>query len=229
MLDAAFREVEREVEASVRQRGDVGCIEVARRVIGIAQDTGGGVLERNIDALLDNDGAVRIDLLGKQAESLDHVGVVVVDVEVVGVGGRHHGDMGIQLEERTVEFVGLGHEYGVLAQQQVGIVVLGNAAQEGVAAFAGLCEDVGQQGAGGRLAVGARHGEALLPARDLSQSLRSLAVGVAVAADVLQFTEIVGNGGGIDDEGMFDVLRDGVDVVLIVDGDAFLLQLVRQR
>ena len=156
------------------------------------------------------------------------MGVVVVDVEMVGVGGRHHGDMGMQLQEGAVEFVGLGHQDRILAQQQVGVVILGDAAQECVAAFARSGQDMGEEGTGRGLAMGARYGEAFLAARDFAKGFRAFAQGIAVAADILEFAELFRNRRRIDDKGMGDVFRDGVDVILVVDGDALSFECVRK-
>ena len=115
-----------------------------------------------------------------------------------------------------------------VADEQVGAVVLGDAAQEGGAAGAALGEDVGDEGGRGGLAVRARDGEAALPGRDLAEHLRALDHAVAVLPGIDELAQVGRNGGRIDHEGVLDLARDAVRLVFVVHDYAFGLQRVRE-
>ena len=122
----------------------------------VGEDAGLGVVGGDRKAFLDDDGAA--DLRGERLEGLLHVGEVAVDVEVVGIHRGDDGDLREELQEGTVEFIGLGHDGGRVADEGVGVVIAGDAAEECRAALAAFGENVRREGAGGRLAVRAGDG-----------------------------------------------------------------------
>ena len=171
--------------------------------------------------LLDQDSR---DLRRESAECLLHMLQVAVDVEMVGVHRRDHGNGGMELEERTVELVRLGHHGGYGTDEEVRPVILGYASQESRAAVAALCQDMGYQRAGGGLAVRAGDGQALLAAGDLTETQRALHHPVTVLPDIGQFRVLRRDGRGIDDERLGDILRNEVGIVLEMHPDALLLK-----
>ena len=200
-------------------------VEVCALVIEvIGQNAGGRIVRAHRQAVLQDKGF--LDLRCELAEGFLHVGEVAVDVEVVGIHRRDDGDIRVQLEETPVEFVCLRHHHVVLAHQQVGAVVLGDAAEEGIAAFAAFGEDVGHEGGCGGLAVGAGYRQAGLPGGDLAQHAAALDNAVAVFLHELQFLKAFRDSGGVDHEGFLHVLGDAVDVVFVMHGNPFLLQLM---
>jgi hypothetical protein len=67
-----------------------------------------------------------------------------VDVEMVGVGGGDDSDVGRQMMERTVVFVGLDDRVGRRGvEQEIAVVVAEHAAEEGVAAGLGGVQYMG--------------------------------------------------------------------------------------
>ena len=168
------------------------------------------------------------DLGGESAERLLDMRQVSVDVEMVGIHRRDGRDGGMELQEGTVIFVGFGDDHGRRTHQHVGAVVLRDAAEEGAAARTALGQDVGDQGRSGGLAVGAGDGQAFLSLRDLAEHARTLDDAVAPALDEAQFLQRLGDGGRIDHQRGLRVRGDEVRPVLVMDGDPFRLQFVRQ-
>ena len=80
---------------------------------------------------------------------------------MVGVDGVDNADVGAEVQEGTVELVGL-HDHDAVAaltQQQVAVEVVGDAADKGGGVLATGVQDVGHHGRGGRLAMRSRDGE----------------------------------------------------------------------
>ena len=87
--------------------------------------------------------------------------------------------------EGAVVLVGLDHGVvAVVADQEVGAVVVGDAAEEGVTAHVALVQQVRQHGGGRRLAMRARDAESALAAGELAQQLGALDHAVALGAVV---------------------------------------------
>ena len=147
---------------------------------------------------------------------------------MIGVHRRDDGRLGEELQEGAVEFVGFGDDDRIVRHQQVGAVVLGNAAEEGGAALAAVRQDMGDQGARRGFPMGAGNGQAALVAGDFAQDPGTLEQLVPLLADIDHLAEVLRNGRGPDDEGSFDILRDPVGVIGIVDHDTFRLQLLGQ-
>ena len=149
-----------------------------------------------------------------------------VQSEGEGDGGDD-GDFREELVEGAVELVGFGDDDIVPAHEEVRPVIAGDAAQEGRAALAALREDMGGEGGGGRLAVGAGDGEAALSPGDFTQGAGPLDEPVALLPDEIQFAEFM-DGRRPDDEGFLHVGGNQVWPVLVMDGDPFPLQGGRQ-
>ena len=71
---------------------------------------------------------------------------VSVDVQMVGIHCRDGGYGRVELQEGTVELIGLDDHRRRLADEHVRPVVAGDAAEEGRAAHAALREDVRDKG-----------------------------------------------------------------------------------
>ena len=127
-------------------------------------------------------GASGADEFGEMSEALQVCFFGAVDVEVVGVGGRDDGYVGLQAVEGAVVLVGLGHGPGRGGgEQQVAVVVAEYAAEEGVAAHAACVEHVGGHGRSGGLAVCAREAEGAGAAGDDAEGFGALDHAVAGA------------------------------------------------
>ena len=163
-------------------------------------------------------------LAGKGAEGLHYMGVVSVDVQMVCLHRSDDGNLRIELEEGTVEFIGLHHHRIVLGHEQVGAVVAGNAAQEGAAALAAFREDVRRQGGSGGFSVGAGNGQAALSLGDFSQRTGAFEHQVALIHRFPQFSQVGGDGGGVYHQRFLFVGRNLVGAVFIMDRDALGLQ-----
>ena len=223
-----FQDAARIVEVVVEAAQFVGPggngVEIGPGVcIMVGQKLRGGVFRRDGGAFFGDEGAAC--LRGEGFEGLNHVGIVAVDIQMVGIHGRNHGDLREQLQERAVELVGLGHDRRGVAHQEVAAVVAGNASQKGRASLAAFGEDVGGEGGCGGFPVGAGNRQAALAAGDLSQDAGALEQGIAAFRHFFQLSQVHRDGRGIDHQGVLHLVRDQVRPVLIVDGDAFPLQL----
>ena len=93
-------------------------------------------------------------------------------VEMLGIDIGHDGDVGRQLEEGAVGFVGLDHHPVAGAEPRIGAIGIDDAAiDDGGIEAAGIEQGGDQRGRGG-LAVGAGDGDAALEAHQLGQHLR---------------------------------------------------------
>jgi len=164
----------------------------------------------------------------KDGESLQIVLLVAVDVQMVGVGARHHGQPGMQLVERTVVFVGLDDGIArFLVQHEVGACVAQYAAEESGATGLGAAQYVGYHRRRGGLAVRAGHADAVGMLRDAAQQRGALDDAEAVPAEIFQYVVVFGNGGSVDHKGILRVaerLRDGVAVVKVGELQPFLFK-----
>ena len=142
---------------------------------------------------------------------------VPVYVEMVGIHSRDYGHGREELQEGAVELVRLGHYDRVVAYEQVGVIVLGYASEEGGTPGSAVLVDVGEKGGSSGLAVSACHGEAALALCYLSQGARALQQAVALLPDIFQFRHVLRNGRGIDHEAVLLVLRNPFGHRLVVD------------
>ena len=102
-------------------------MEIGLRIgIMIGQKLRLGVRRRDGDTFLGDDGPAH--LRGEDLESLQDMGIIAVDIQMVRVDGRDDGDLREKLVEGTVELVGLRHHHVVVAHEEVCPVIAGNAA-----------------------------------------------------------------------------------------------------
>ena len=115
--------------------------------------------------------AVERDVLDEGAEGLLHRLEGPVVVEVLGVDVGDDGDVGGQLQEGAVAFVGLDHHPVALAEPRVGAVGVDDAAVDhGRIEPAGV-QQRGDQRGGGGLAVRAGDGDGELQPHQFGQHL----------------------------------------------------------
>ena len=127
--------------------------------------------------------------------------------------------------ERAVELVGLNH-YLVRCRREyvVGVIVLGDAAEEGVAADSRLVHDVRTHSRGGSLSVCPGKAETLALLREHTENLGAFHHLEAVLAEEGQLAVTVGDGRRVADDGLgrrFEYGRHAVNVVFVVYVDTF--------
>ncbi len=115
--------------------------------------------------------AVERHVLDEVAECLAHAIEGAVMVEVLRVDIGDHGDLGRQLQERAVAFVGLHDHPFALAHARIGAVGVDDAAIDDGRVEPARLEQGGDHRGGGRLAVGAGDGDGLAEAHQLGQHL----------------------------------------------------------
>ena len=54
--------------------------------------------------------------------SLNRAGVAIY-IQMIGIGGSHASHIGVQMQKRTVKFIGLDHSYRFASANQIGIVI----------------------------------------------------------------------------------------------------------
>ena len=214
-----------EVAAAVRM-GIFG-IEVGRRIrIMVTVEFCLGVGLDNRSALFGYENAAHLGC--ERLEGFHHVGVVSVDVKVVRIHRRNHGNLREKLQERAVEFVGFGNNRGRMGHQEISAIVTGNAAEERAAALSALREDVGGKGGGCGFSVGSGNGKAPLALGNLSKGAGTLEKGVSAFAGLHHFPKVLGHCRRINHQGLIYVGGNEVRPVLVVHGDAFGLKLGRE-
>ena len=155
-----------------------------------------------------------------------------VDVEVVRIGRGHHGHVGMQPQERTVELVGLDRQPRSVAQHEVAAEILRNAPEEGRTAARQRTVEPRHERRSGRLAVRPGHRHHVFPFGEVSEHLRPLLDGKAPVAEVAELAQVVGHGRRIDHHrGRRIAERTGnpPHVVFIVDRRPFGLQFSGQQ
>ena len=84
------------------------------------------------DTLLDEKPSLRVGLVGKLSIGFEHVLMVAVDIEVVGVGGSDDSHVWMQLQEGAVKFVSLDDDiFAFLVNPKVAVKILSDASQKG--------------------------------------------------------------------------------------------------
>ena len=100
---------------------------------------------------------------GKMGETFQVFCMRIVNIQMIGIYRSDHCYERRQLVKGTVIFIGLDHGVvAFIAQQQVGVVVIGNAAQKSIAIHMGLFQKMRRQGRRSGLAMGS--GDAQSPA-----------------------------------------------------------------
>ena len=157
-------------------------------------------------------------VLGQQGDEPPEDVVDVVQAGVVGVVVElhvgHDRDLGAQEQQAAVALVGLGDEPLARAHAGVGADVVELAADEEGRVEAGLAQHVGDHRRGGRLAVGAGHGDAAAQLHDAGEHLGAPQHRQAGGARRAQLRVALGDGRGRHDQG-------GVAEVggVVADGD----------
>ena len=158
--------------------------------------------------------AVERNVLDEIAEGVLHRFVGVEMVEMLGIDIGDDDDVGRQLDEGAVGFVGLHHHPVAFAEMGIGAVGVDDAAVDhGRIEPAGV-EQRGHQRGGGGLAVGAGDGDARFQPHQLGQHFGAPHHRQALGARGDQLGIILLDGGGHHHHvGAVDVLR------LVADGD----------
>src|SRR5574344_503559 len=82
-------------------------------------------------ALFHKEFPLGICLPGKLAKSLKQIGISAINIKMVGVGGSDDAKIRIQLQERTVVFIGLYHNiFTLIVDHHITAKILGYSAQE---------------------------------------------------------------------------------------------------
>ena len=81
----------------------------------------------------------------KLVEAFDEMLSVTVNVQVVGIDGIDDADVGMELQERAVVFIGFNDEHFCIAvaEQEIAVEVVGNASNEGRGGLAAFVDDMG--------------------------------------------------------------------------------------
>ena len=107
-------------------------MEVCSRIVeGICHDLSFGVCRSDVQSVLDDHCAAH--LRGESLERFCNMCSIAVYVQMVGVHRCDDGNLGEELEEGPVEFVGLDHDHIIMADQKIAVIVLGNSSEEAIA------------------------------------------------------------------------------------------------
>ena len=155
-----------------------------------------------------------------------------VNIKMIGINGRDDRHVGRQMMKRTVVLIGLDdHKGAVLIQKQVRAVVHTDAAEEGIGAQLRLIEQMGQHGAGRRLAVGTGHAQGFHLPRHKAQDLGTLADIESFLAQIGEYRTVLRHRRRTYDQRVLLGERrelHGGGIVNIRDDNTLLLQLFGQ-
>ena len=144
-------------------------------------------------------GAIERNLVHERQEGLANGVQIPVVIQMLGIDRGHHRQRRLQLQERAIRLVGLGHEIVALAEPGVGAEVRHASAHHDRRVVAAL----GQHGADHRrrrgLAVGAGHRDAVLEPHELGQHLGPRDRRDPVLAGGLDLDVVARHRGGKDD------------------------------
>ena len=153
-----------------------------------------------------------------------HIADVGIYIQMVGIHGRDYGNLGEKLQERTVELIRFGYDSIVFADKKIGVMVLRYAAQKCRTSFFTILEYVGQECARGSLTVCAGYCEASLSLCDLSQCARTLYHSVSLFLHIHKLSHILRNSRSIYYQCILHILRDKVNVILIMNLYTFVFK-----
>ena len=119
---------------------------------------------------------------------------------MVGIGRRHDGRIGMQLQERAVELVGLDDQARPRSQHQITPEIFRYAAQKGAAPSSGDTVEPSGHRRSGRLAVRAGNGHHVLSLRNRAEQPRALDHLETAVAKEAQLRMILGDRRRIDDQ-----------------------------
>ena len=107
LLQPAVGENQIEAIPPVVEHADPVGIEIAGPVVAVPVNRNLRIAQIELDSPLDDQRSAGLDLRDELRESLLHGLVRAVNVQMVGIGRRHDGRIGMQLQKRAVELVGL--------------------------------------------------------------------------------------------------------------------------
>ncbi len=140
-------------------------------------------------------------------EGLLDVGQVPVEIQVLPVQVGDHGDLGAEISEGAVAFVGLGHEILTPAQDGVATQMVAHRAHHHGGVEAAGPQDSRGHGGGGGLAVGPGDGDLLVALHQPGQHLAPAQHGEAASPGRGQLRVVLLDRGGMDhDVGVCQVL-----------------------
>ena len=155
-----------------------------------------------------------------------------IDVEMVRVGRGDDAHPGAQPMEASVKFIGLNHHIiAVLAQDIVGIVVLRDTSEKGIAIHAALVHDMCAHGGCGGLAMGTCHTKSLVCMCQPTEHLGTFLHGKAMLTEIHQFMMFSWYCRGIDHQrglGIATCAGYIIYIVLVMQQHALPLQLGSQ-
>ncbi len=147
---------------------------------------------------------------GEMSEALEIGLLGAVDVKMVGVGGGDDGHGRGEMMKRAVILVSLDDSVGRRgAQQEVAVIVFQHTAEKGVAANRAAVEYMGGHRRCGGLAVGAGKAEAFAVAGDETESPGALHDFKTSVAEVGEYGQVVGHGGGVYHQSVGGVAESG--------------------
>ena len=98
-----------------------------------------------------------------------------IDIQMVGVHAGDDGYIGREMMERAIKLICLDHHIIALSiEQEISVIVIGNATKKSVGANMRGMEDMCQNGAGSRFAMRTCHTKSLLLAGNQAQHFRTL-------------------------------------------------------
>ena len=144
----------------------------------------------------------------------------VVYVEVIGICRGDDSDIWGEVMEGAIELIRFDHRIvALLRDEAVGLVVIGDPPEEGVAVYVARAQKVSQQGRGRGLAMGTSDTEPTLSAGQIAQELCSLDHPITLMDEEVQLPMISRYSRGEDDQGIrtAEGLRDELGIIFVVD------------
>ena len=121
------------------------------------------------DAFFEEEMTVRLGLISELEVSPKHILMSAVDIKMVGVGSGNDRDIGVELEEGAVVFVGLDNDIlAVVVDEEIGVEVFADTTKEGTASTVGFGKQVGYHGRGSGFSVATGNGNAFLATSEFS-------------------------------------------------------------
>ena len=165
---------------------------------------------------------------GEMCKTLEIVLIGAIDVEVVGIGRRHHSDVGAQVMKRAVKLVGLNHrELAGAREQEIAVVVAQHPSQESVAANSRHLKDMGRHARRGGLAMRSGKAQSLAVVSDDTQHLGTLYNLKSIVTEVAQPGMVAGHRRRVNHQRavlVAAVTGNEVGVLVVDDFHPFLFQ-----
>ena len=155
-----------------------------------------------------------------------------VDIQVVGVGGCNHRRVWRQPMKRTVELVGFDdHVIALRRKNVIRTVILGDAAQKGIAVHVTLMQDMSRHGRCSGFPMRPGHTKPFMGTRQRTQHLRTFLYLESVRLEIGQLGMLAGDGRCINHQASVFVPTGGRDlfhILFIVNPGTLFLQLPRE-